>query len=107
MISLAGHSCLNHPSREAVARCPGCGQMFCRECVTEHDDRVLCAACLRKQSGPVASPSRVWPLMLGGVQVVTGCLVAWLMFYVAARMLLVVPADFHDGTVWKESLFEE
>ena len=40
--------CRNHAEREAVARCPGCGHHFCRECVTEHDDRILCAACLRK-----------------------------------------------------------
>ena len=35
-------------TREAVARCPECTQFFCRECITEHDDRVLCSACLKK-----------------------------------------------------------
>ena len=40
--------CWNHESREAVCRCPGCGRSYCRECVTEHGARLLCAACLRK-----------------------------------------------------------
>ena len=40
--------CFNHAGREAVARCPECGQFFCRECITEHEDRVLCSACLKK-----------------------------------------------------------
>ena len=40
--------CLRHPEREAVARCPGCGGYFCRECVTEHDGAVLCAQCIAK-----------------------------------------------------------
>jgi len=45
---LAYQRCLNHTFREAVARCPECGHYFCRECITEHEDRVVCASCLRK-----------------------------------------------------------
>ena len=48
MQNLAHQRCFNHAVREAVARCPECGQCFCRECITEHDDRVVCAACLKK-----------------------------------------------------------
>ena len=46
--NLTFQRCFNHAAREAVARCPACGHYFCRECITEHDDRVICAACLRK-----------------------------------------------------------
>lgn len=106
MISLSGHVCLNHAGREAVAKCPGCGQFFCRECVTEHEDRVLCTGCLRKLTR-VDAPKRRWGVMLArSFQTVMGLVVAWVMFYAAARVLLSIPTDFHDGTIWKTSFFE-
>lgn len=37
--------CFNHAEREATARCPVCTRDFCRECVTEHDHRMLCRSC--------------------------------------------------------------
>ena len=48
MRSLSLQRCFNHAHREAAARCPECTHFYCRECITEHDDRVICAACLRK-----------------------------------------------------------
>ncbi len=107
MISLSGNVCLNHAGREAVARCPGCGQSYCRECITEHDDRVLCTACLRKLTR-VETKRSPWlvPLLRAG-QVVASLLVAWAMFHLAARTLLSIPTDFHDGTIWKRSVFED
>jgi len=52
MASLHHQVCLNHHAREAVAKCPDCGHFYCRECIAEHDDRVICAACLRKMLKP-------------------------------------------------------
>ncbi|MFN7139481.1 MAG: rhomboid family protein, partial [Limisphaerales bacterium] len=52
MQNLTQQHCLNHFTREAAARCPECKQFFCRECITEHDDRVICAGCLRKLQQP-------------------------------------------------------
>jgi hypothetical protein len=48
MQNLLLQRCFNHGMREAAARCPECGRFYCRECITEHDDRVLCSACLKK-----------------------------------------------------------
>ncbi len=45
---IADRKCYNHASREAVARCPQCSNFFCRECITEHDDVIMCASCLEK-----------------------------------------------------------
>lgn len=42
--------CQQHPGQAAAARCPSCQQSFCRECVTEHDGRMLCLACFAKRS---------------------------------------------------------
>jgi hypothetical protein len=38
--------CVRHSEREAAAICRACGRPFCRECVTEHAGRLLCAGCL-------------------------------------------------------------
>jgi len=107
MPSLTQQRCLNHSFREAVARCPGCKQYFCRECVTEHEDRVLCATCLKKltRSGSTRR-FRVVQLAVS-VQCLFGVLTAGLFFYCIGRVLLAIPDSFHEGTVWKSSLRDE
>ena len=71
--------CWRHESREAVCRCPGCGRACCRECVTEHDSRLLCASCLRKVLEP-AAPRRA-PRRIPGVLVLAaGLLLSWFLF---------------------------
>ena len=52
MDDLLHQRCFNHMLREAVACCPECRRYFCRECVTEHEDKVLCAACLGHKVDP-------------------------------------------------------
>jgi len=100
---LTSQRCFNHPQREAAALCPECGRYFCRECVTEHEDRVLCASCLRdlkidKGNGPsITAPA----LRLS--QALLGVLIAWLFFYYMAETLLSIPDSFHDGTVWEKA----
>jgi hypothetical protein len=103
---LVHQRCLNHIDREAVARCPECQKHFCRECISEHDDRVLCAACLRR----LLEPPRAHPPRFAGfgrvVLSLTALAIAWFAFFVLGRSLLAIPASFHDGTIWK-TLTEE
>ena len=101
MLPLAQQHCLNHPAREAAAQCPQCRQFFCRECVTEHDDRILCAVCLRQLSQTAGA--RRHPLRALGQAglALGGLLTAALFFYWAAQILLLIPAPWHDGTLWK------
>ena len=76
------HQCWNHETREAVCRCPGCARSYCRECVTEHDARLLCAACLRKvlaEAGK-ARMRRVPAVVL----LAAGLLLSWFVFLVFA-----------------------
>lgn len=90
--------CLHHPSREAVARCVECGCPYCRECIAEHDDRLICASCLQRLLKPQAVKRRLWGkavLWFGGS--VAGVFLAWLSFYSFGRMLLMVPSTFHSG----------
>ncbi len=100
--------CSLHPLREAVARCPECRGHFCRECITEHDDRVICSACLKRLAAAGAEPARRQVLgVLPTVQVICGVLVAWTFFYFVGRVLISIPASFHEGTVWSGSLLRE
>jgi len=106
-MNLSVQPCLNHGQREAAARCPECGHFFCRECITEHEDRVICAACLKKTARTEKKQGRGAAVLARLVSVVFGVFTAWLAFYWVGRILLSIPADFHDGTLWKTTFWEE
>ena len=106
MKDLAHQRCFNHAQREAVARCPECGHFFCRECVTEHDDRVICAACLGKLARAPLLRRRAFAGLVRSAQCALGLFVAWFFFYLIAEALLSIPASFHEGTLWHVSWFE-
>jgi hypothetical protein len=101
MPDLSQQRCLNHAQREAAARCPGCGQYFCRECITEHDDRVICAACLRKLLRVPLLRRRGFAGALRLSQCALGLVVAWFFFYLLGEQLLKLPTTFHEGTLWQ------
>lgn len=100
MSSLTHQRCFNHIAREAVARCPGCIRYFCRECITEHDDRVLCAACLAKVSTTDFTRRRALRRITPLIQVGLGFLIAWFFFFALAETLQRIPDDFHEGNIW-------
>jgi hypothetical protein len=99
--------CLNHGEREAVARCPSCGFYFCRECITEHDERILCASCLKKQTPQTARPRRSFAPVVRTMAALCGLMIAWFFFYVVGRVLLATPTQFHEATVWKSKVEDE
>ena len=106
MQDLTHQRCINHQFREAVARCPECERFFCRECITEHDDKVLCASCLRKKIKPGLKgfrPSQ-WIFRLG--QFTAGMALLYVLFYYFAQILLALPADFHEGTLWQKGWWQ-
>lgn len=106
MSALHQARCFNHARREAVARCPGCRRFFCRECVTEHDDRLMCAQCLAAAAPPAAAPKRDWRLATALTQGVIGLLIIWLGFILLGQTLLKAPSHFHEGTVWQENWWD-
>jgi hypothetical protein len=97
---LTHQHCLNHSSREAVAQCPHCRHFFCRECITEHDDRILCAACLRQATKVVKSERHPFRALGRAGLSVAGLFTAALFFYWLGQMLLLIPTPFHDGAMW-------
>jgi hypothetical protein len=106
MRGLATQRCFHHAGREAAARCTGCGRYYCRECVSEHDARVLCATCLRKLTERPASERRGYANALRGLGGVMGLLVAWFFFYLIGVGLLNLPTSFHEGTLWRVDWLE-
>ncbi len=109
MSALVQQRCLRHRERQAVARCPECRLFYCRECITEHDDRILCADCLKKKIGPAPEASRherhllrrlrhgIGRLLLIGLAVG----VSWIFFYGYGKLFLAIPTSFHNGTIWE------
>jgi hypothetical protein len=109
MIELTEHLCFNHRGRDASARCPECRRFFCRECVTEHDDRVICASCLaRLLEGATTKDDRprARQRVSLGVQVGLGAFVLWLVFYSLGQILLRIPSQYHEGTLWRAEVGE-
>jgi hypothetical protein len=83
----AQHRCWNHEAREAVCRCPSCGRPYCKECVSEHDSRLLCAPCLMSQTtARSARRSRLAPVAM----LLAGLFLAWTFFYGAGRALALI-----------------
>lgn len=104
METIARARCANHEAREAAARCPRCRRCFCRECVTEHDGQLVCAACLAALA-KAAPPGR--RRLFAGLGIASrfalGLLLAWLFFQLCGRALLAIPASFHEGTAWEKA----
>jgi hypothetical protein len=101
MLDITQQRCRNHVKREAVACCPGCSRYFCRECITEHEDRVLCAACIRSLVEAIPKKSLRFQGLIRSGQFLLGLLILYILFYYFAEILLAIPTEFHEGTLWK------
>jgi hypothetical protein len=106
-MNLHERQCLHHAEREAVARCPECRQFFCRECVAEHDDRVVCAACLRKILRLPERKKTSFAPLARVVAVSFSWFTAWLAFYWLGKILLRIPTKFHDGSLWQTGFLDQ
>ena len=98
---LHARRCARHSTREAAARCPGCGEFFCRECVVEHDGKLLCSACLTRSTAAQERRKQRLVVIRRGASATAGALMLWLVFYWVGLLILKMPPDFHDGTVWQ------
>ncbi len=99
--------CINHASREAAARCPVCRNFFCRECITEHEGKVICASCLltlTQEAGSKEKKSdrKLMRIPAGVLKALVSLLVLWILFYAAGQLLLLFPDSFHSGDMWKK-----
>jgi hypothetical protein len=67
----------------------------------EHEDRVLCASCLRRLTQTEAQRGGRLVVVVRLVQIMLGLVVGWFFFYALGRGLLLVPTAFHEGSVWE------
>lgn len=112
MSALASTTCVIHEERPAAARCPSCERFFCSECITEHDGRLSCASCLaREHSGSeellsegekISTARRAGPWVATAMQALLALVLCWSIYYSLARLLMLIPTNFHDGTLWEE-----
>ncbi|HET6427118.1 MAG TPA: rhomboid family protein [Phycisphaerae bacterium] len=98
--SLSAKRCFHHAQREAAARCPHCRRYFCRECVTEHEGRLTCAQCLRRIAEAEQARRRRTLGAVGALVAMVGVVVAWGAFLLLGRLLLSLPDEFHQGSMW-------
>jgi hypothetical protein len=88
---------VRHVEREAAVRCPECTRFFCRECVVEHEGRLLCVECLARVARPAAGAKRDWrKARRVGMTVVAG-LLAWAIFYGLGASLARIPPSYQEG----------
>jgi len=104
--SLVQIRCLTHPDREAVARCFRCSEHFCRECIGEYDGRMVCSTCLKRDAAKAAEPQhrRTQARLLSAVRLCCGAtlgfILLWSLIAVTGLLILRIPAEFHDGSIW-------
>lgn len=104
MTALVQQRCQHHAGREAVARCPECRRYFCRECIAEHDGRILCASCLARLAAPKAAKKKRLPGVLALLQCAGAIAIAWFFFFLIGKGLLAIPTSFHEGTMWEKTI---
>ena len=97
--ALSHQRCYNHVRREAAARCPECHRYFCRECITEHEDRVLCAGCLEKAVHRDTKSGHRIHIVTSAIKGVLAFMFLWAVFYFLGALLLETPSAFHDTTL--------
>ncbi len=102
-MSLAKSTCNLHHERAASARCPSCKLFFCAECITEHDGKLTCAECLRKNQSPPEPAAKKWDAiqLMPVFHFMIAVFVTWSAFYFIAQVLMEIPDSFHDGTIWQ------
>jgi len=94
--------CWNHPVRGAVCRCPVCHRAFCRECVSEHESRLLCAACIRASvaASDRARVRRTSPVLFTAMAFAS-TLLAWAIFF-SIGQIIMESVTLADRSAWHE-----
>ena len=88
--------CLYHSSREAVCRCPSCQNYYCRECVLEHEGKLICTRCLAAATQPKqVTDSTKWGLL--SVLASGGLLLCWVLQYYLGWAFSQISTTFHEA----------
>ena len=107
MRELSQQRCYHHARREAAGRCMGCGHFYCRECVSDHERRLMCADCLRKLGDTKTGMLKPRPGLFAALRIVVSVVVLWMCFYLLGSMLFSMPNDFHTDALGQLGLSED
>ncbi len=81
--------CFVHPVREAAGLCVSCRRSFCRECLVDHDHRLMCGSCVAQTVRDSGARPHSRARLLGIAALPVALLIAWAAVYVAGRILLL------------------
>lgn len=96
MTQFGQQRCFVHPSREAVSLCLDCHHAYCRECVVDHDGRLICAACLARLRAPLARGNRTLRKIVSAMSTALAILLCWILFYMFGRLLMMAEPARHS-----------
>jgi hypothetical protein len=95
MTAFASKRCFVHSAREAVCLCTICRKSFCRECVIEQEQRLVCAACMSRSTAAKRDSRAKLDAVQGTGSVLLAILLAWVFFYMAGRIFLLAEPSRH------------
>jgi len=93
---------VRHTERDAAAKCRSCGGYFCRECITEYDAELYCAACLQRttqlKTKSVAKTRGRWfsPLIT-----CLAILFVWAIFFLLGTWVAQLPPPTQRHSPWQ------
>ncbi len=96
MTTLSARRCFVHTEREAVCLCTSCGRPHCRECVSEYEGRMMCAACAHVSEGPQKTQRNIPAAVTAPLSIAIALVVAWAVFYSASKLLPSGMGGFSD-----------
>jgi hypothetical protein len=99
--NVAQQHCWNHPVRGAVCRCPVCHRPFCRECVSEHASRLLCAACIKASVLAPAQPRRRTAGLFLAAMALASTLLAWAVLF-SLGQIIMESVTLADRSAWHD-----
>ncbi len=98
--SLSNSRCFHHASREAAVCCPECRRFFCRECVSDFEERLLCDSCIRNFQEKKNNNSKSNKRFVSLLGIISGLFICVFTFYCLGQILFAIPNKFHDGSAW-------
>jgi hypothetical protein len=103
--TLLDSRCFSHVDREAVAKCGKCNRFYCRECITEIDRKLICSSCQKEDhAAPVEKKRRLFEVPFLLFRGMLGFGILWSLFYFMGKLLLLIPADYHNASYLEKLL---
>lgn len=101
-VNVIQQRCWNHSVRGAVCRCPVCQRPFCRECVSEHDSRLLCAMCIKASVATLGRRgSRPFAYLLLPALALASTLLVWATFF-SLGQIIMESVTLAERSAWRD-----